>query len=76
MKNGTFVGDWNASALSTLMILPDERPLDFTGQIKHADQITWLDPAPEASFFDHTILSPTFYDALDDHFQQFTNNYQ
>lgn len=49
--------------------------LDLIGKIKHGDELTILEPHPDAPFWDHDFLSPTFdkvkKDAINSYLEQY-----
>ena len=38
--------------------------LDIVGKLKYGDELTILEPHPDANFFDHDFLSPTFAETI------------
>jgi len=45
--------------------------LDIIGKSKYGDQLRILEPDPEADFWDHDFLSPTFKKPIKDHIQDY-----
>ncbi|MEX0962287.1 MAG: hypothetical protein WDZ28_05480 [Simkaniaceae bacterium] len=48
---------------------------DIVGKMRHRDELTILDPHPDASFFDHDFLSPTFAPVIQYHINKYFENY-
>jgi hypothetical protein len=49
--------------------------LDVIGKIKYRNELHILEPHPEASFWDHEFLSPTFRDPIERHIINYIKNY-
>ncbi|HNA61538.1 MAG TPA: RHS repeat-associated core domain-containing protein [Rhabdochlamydiaceae bacterium] len=49
--------------------------LDIMGKLRYGNQLQVLEPHPDAKFFDHNILSPTFAPKLKDHIEDYIKNY-
>jgi hypothetical protein len=48
--------------------------LDIIGKKKYGNQLQILEPHPDASFWDHEFLSPTFERTLNHHITEYINN--
>jgi hypothetical protein len=49
--------------------------LDIDGIINYRDELHVLEPHPNAGFFDHDFLSPTFAKTIEDHIKAFIEDY-
>ena len=49
--------------------------LDLAGKLKYGGELHILEPHPEASFWDHEFLSPTFRDPIQGHINDYIENY-
>ncbi len=49
--------------------------LDVIGKIKYGNQLQVLEPHPNANFWDHEVLSPTFSPKIKDHIKDYIENY-
>ena len=49
--------------------------LDVLGKIKYGSELHILEPHPNANFWDHEFLSPTFDRPLKDHIRDYIDNY-
>ena len=49
--------------------------LDVKGKLKYGNQLQILEPHPDANFWDHELLSPTFKDTIDRHINDYIENY-
>ncbi|MBM3197916.1 MAG: hypothetical protein FJZ58_01500 [Chlamydiae bacterium] len=49
--------------------------LDILGKIRYGNQLQVLEPHPDASFWDHSFLSPTFEETLRDTILNHIKNY-
>ena len=48
--------------------------LDIIGKIKYGNQVQILEPHPDANFWDHPFLSPTFKDPIEGHITDYIKN--
>ena len=49
--------------------------LDVIGKMKYGNQLQILEPHPDANFWDHEFLSPTFAPKIKDHIKDYIENY-
>jgi RHS repeat-associated protein len=49
--------------------------LDVIGKLRYGNELKILEPHPEASFWDHEFLSPTFKDPIQRHIADYIENY-
>lgn len=49
--------------------------LDVVGKMKHRDELIILEPHPDAKFFDHDFLSPTFSETIEHHIKDYIKKY-
>jgi hypothetical protein len=49
--------------------------LDLIGKLKYGSQLQVLEPHPDANFWDHELLSPTFAPIIKDHIIDYIKNY-
>jgi len=49
--------------------------LDVIGKLKYGHQLRILEPHPDAKFFDHDFLSPTFAETIKHHIKEYIKKY-
>ena len=49
--------------------------LDVIGKMKHKSELQILEPHPDANFWDHEFLSPTFKDPIERHINSYIKKY-
>ena len=49
--------------------------LDFVGKMRYGNELRVLEPHPDAKFWDHEFLSPTFNDVKYNHIADYIKNY-
>ena len=48
---------------------------DIVGKMRHRDELIILAPHPNANFFDHDFLSPTFAETIERHIKNYVEDY-
>jgi len=48
---------------------------DIVGKMRHRDELIVLEPHPDANFFDHDFLSPTFAEPIKHHIKDYIKKY-
>ncbi len=68
----SYISDDSCFAVHHLASKRDIVPhIDFKGKNHYKDTITWLEPHPDAPFFDHVFQSPTYSEPMKERFDYY-----